>query len=130
MTTHTSSSSLPSFRPHCSARDPALTRLTKIPVLFPPTTVMSSARLARLCLGEVGGLEVGTLKGMGMRRQKQEASEGSGGKSIYLGSLEVGPGEETWGMWTRSGGKRSELRELQESQREGSLCSTGNTTVR
>lgn len=32
------------------------------------------------------------------------------------------------GMWTRSGGKRCEDSELQESHREGSLCSTGNTT--
>lgn len=58
---HTSSSSLPSFRPHSSAGDPALTWLTKIPVLFPPTIVISSARLARLCFGEVDGLEVGEL---------------------------------------------------------------------
>lgn len=52
----TSSSSLPSFSPYCSAGEPALTWLTKIPVRFPPTMVMSSARLALLCFGEVGGL--------------------------------------------------------------------------
>lgn len=62
--THTSSSSLPSFRPHSSAGDPALTWLTKIPVLFPPTIVISSARLARLCFGEVGVLEIGELWGI------------------------------------------------------------------
>lgn len=33
------------------------------------------------------------------------------------------------GMWTRSGGKRWEFRELQESHMEGSLCSTANTRV-
>lgn len=57
--THTSSSSLPSFRPHCSAGEPDLTWLTKIPVRFPPTMVMSSARLAFPGLGEVQGLEDG-----------------------------------------------------------------------
>lgn len=62
--THTSSSSLPSFSPHCSAGEPALTWLTKIPVRFPPTIVISSARLALLCFGEVGGLEDGELEGM------------------------------------------------------------------
>lgn len=48
---------------------------------------------------------------------------------VYLGTLEVASGEETTGMWTRSGGKRCELRELQESHREGSLCPTGKSTV-
>lgn len=48
---------------------------------------------------------------------------------VYLGTLEVGSADETSGMRTRSGGKRCELREVQESHREGSLCSTGNTTV-
>lgn len=62
--THTSSSSLPSFRPHISAGDPALTWLTKIPVLFPPTIVISSARLARLFFGEVDALKIGELWGI------------------------------------------------------------------
>lgn len=56
MQTPTSSSSLPSFSPHCSAGEPALTWLTNIPVWLPPMMVMSSARLGLLCFGEVGGL--------------------------------------------------------------------------
>lgn len=62
--THTSSSSLPSFSPHCSAGEPALTWLTKIPVPFPPTIVISSARLALLYFGVAGGLEDGEWGGI------------------------------------------------------------------
>lgn len=63
---HTSSSSLPSFSPHCSAGEPAVTWLTKIPVRFPPTIVISSARLwlALLCFDKVGGLEDGEQGGI------------------------------------------------------------------
>lgn len=145
VTTHTSRSSLPSFRPHCSAGDPALTWLTKMPVLFPPTIVMSSARPARLCFGEVGGLEVAQVRGLlrdmeAIKRchfrwnnrmetwQKNSASNPSL-MCVYLGTSQVESGEETSGMWTRSGGKRCELREFQESHREDSLGSTGNTTA-
>lgn len=71
--THTSSSSLPSFSPHCSAGESALTWLMKIPVAFPPTIVISSARLAFRCFGEVGGLEEGERGGIlrdGKNRQQ------------------------------------------------------------
>lgn len=57
--TRTSSSSEPSFSPHCSAGEPAFTWLTKIPVRFPPAMVISSARLALLSFGELEGLEDG-----------------------------------------------------------------------
>lgn len=36
----------------------------KIPVAFPPTIVISSARLAFLCFGEMGGLEEGERVGI------------------------------------------------------------------
>lgn len=62
--TRTSSNSLPSFSPQSSAGEPALTWLTKIPVWFPPTIVISSARLALLIFGERGGLEGGERKGV------------------------------------------------------------------
>lgn len=55
----TSSNSLPSFRPHCSAGEPALTLLTKMPVRLPPMMVMSSARQPLPLLGMVGGLGTG-----------------------------------------------------------------------
>lgn len=67
-----------------------------------------------------------------MKQQNRDAAENSASNPlmcVYLGTVEVGSGEQASGMWTRSGGKRCELRELQESHREGSLCSTGNTTV-
>lgn len=44
--------------------EPARTWLIKIPVWFPPTIVISSARLALPGFGEVGGLEDGEMGGM------------------------------------------------------------------
>lgn len=68
-----------------------------------------------------------------VKQQNRDATEYSMSNQslmcVYLGTLAAGPGEDTSDMWTTSGGKRCELREFQESHRQGSLCSTGNTTA-
>lgn len=86
--TRTSSSSLPSFSPHCSAAEPCLTWLTKIPVPFPPTTVMSSARLDLCCVGVEGGVED---EDCGLKRRESFSAGSTPAQELALTPLERWP---------------------------------------
>lgn len=83
----TSSSSLPSFSPHCSAAEPCLTWLTKIPVPFPPTTVMSSARLDLCRVGVEGGVED---EDCGLKRRESFSAGSAPAQELPLTPLSAG----------------------------------------